>query len=111
MLKSNWCQGNHSLQVCVIYAYRIASNFRGGANFRYFMVDLAVTKFSHPRKLMSTYVSQSSFDGHGHKQRGQYFPVLAIKSSHYHPADSVFDTNFVSHVIYLSHYKYSLVTK
>ena len=61
---------------------------------------VAVTKFSHPWKLMPTviwyYVSpwwwawpQTS------RQRGQYFPVLASNSSHCHPADSVFDTDIL----------------
>ena len=34
--------------------YRMAGNFRGVLIFVIFVVDLAVTKFSHPRKLMPT---------------------------------------------------------
>ena len=32
--------------------YRMAGNFRGVPIFVIFVVDLAVTKFSHPQKLM-----------------------------------------------------------
>ena len=34
--------------------YHMAGNFRGVLIFIIFVVDLAVTKFSHPRKLMPT---------------------------------------------------------
>ena len=34
--------------------YCMAGNFRGVLIFVIFVVDLAVTKFSHPRKLMPT---------------------------------------------------------
>ena len=34
--------------------YHMAGNFRGVLIFVIFVVDLAVTKFSHPRKLMPT---------------------------------------------------------
>ena len=64
--------------------YRMVGNFRGVVIFIIFVVDLAVTKFSHPRKLMPTYNVYSRYgtmqlqvhdDGRGHKHRGQHFPV------------------------------------
>ena len=36
--------------------YRMAGNFRGVLIFIIFVVELAVTKFSHPRKLMPTVI-------------------------------------------------------
>ena len=80
---------------------RMAGNFRGVLIFIIFVVDLAVTKFSHPKKLMPTVIwycvspwwwawPQTSW------QHGRHFPVLASNSSHYHPADSVFNTNINS---------------
>ena len=45
-------------------------------------------------------------------QCGQHFPVLASNSSHYHPADSVFDTNILlSHAICPSLFRYGLVQR
>ena len=38
--------------------YRMAGNFRGVLIFVIFVVDLAVTKFSHPRKLMPTVICE-----------------------------------------------------
>ena len=77
----------------------MAGNFRGVLIFVIFMVDLAVTKFFHPQKLMPTwryYASpwwwawpKTSW------QRGQHFPVLASNSSHCHSADCVFGTNIL----------------
>ena len=98
----------------------MADNFRGVLIFVIFVVDLAVTKFSHPQKLMPTVTCmQVHDDGRGQKhtlwQRGQHFPVLASNSSHCHPADSVFDTNILlSHAFYSSLCRelwLSLVTK
>ena len=68
--------------------------FRGVLIFVIFVVDLAGTKFSHPRKLIPTMIwwwawPQTSW------QRGQHFPILASNSSHCHPADSVFDTDIL----------------
>ena len=39
--------------------YRMEGNFRGVLIFIIFVVDLAVTKFSHPRKLMPTVICES----------------------------------------------------
>ena len=45
-------------------------------------------------------------------QRGQHLPVLVSNSSHFHPGDSVFDTNIhLWHAICPSLYRYGLVTK
>ena len=49
--------------------YRMAGNFRGVLIFVIFVVDLAVTKFSHPRKLMPKVIWYHD-DGRGHKHRG-----------------------------------------
>ena len=43
------------LRGTVMY-YRMAGNFRGVLIFDIFVVDLAVTKFSHPRKLLPTVI-------------------------------------------------------
>ena len=53
----------------------MADNFRGVLIFIIFVVDLAVTKFSHPRKLMPTVIIYYGImrvhdDGRGHKHRG-----------------------------------------
>ena len=51
----------------------MADNFRGVLIFVIFMVDLAVTKFFHPRKLMPTViiiVMRVHDDGRSHKHRG-----------------------------------------
>ena len=48
----------------------MAGNFRGVLIFVIFMVDLAVMKFSHPRKLMPTVIWGVHDYGHGHKYRG-----------------------------------------
>ena len=45
-------------------------------------------------------------------QCGQYFIVLASNSSHYHSADSAFDTNILlSHAVYPRLCRYGLVAK
>ena len=94
----------------------MAGNFRGVLIFVIFAVDLAVTKFFHPQKLMPK-LCKSMMMGAATNivaapiimdlQRGQYFPVLASNSIHCHPADSVFDTNnnnYYSISCYLSKY-------
>ena len=51
----------------------MAGNFRGMLIFVIFVVDLAVTKFSHPRKLMPMVICGTMRvhdDGRGHKYRG-----------------------------------------
>ena len=45
------------------YAYRMAGNFRGVLIFVIFVVNLAVTKFFHPRKLMPTVICESMMMG------------------------------------------------
>ena len=41
----------------------MADNFHGVLIFVIFVVDLAVTKFSHPRKLMLTVIGESMMMG------------------------------------------------
>ena len=50
----------------------MVGNFRAVLIFVIFVVDLAVMKISHPRKLMPTviYIIQVHDDGHGQKHRG-----------------------------------------
>ena len=50
----------------------MAGNFRGVLILVIVMIDLAVMKFSHPRKLMPTVIwyYASPCDGRGHKHRG-----------------------------------------
>ena len=54
--------------------YRIAGNFRGVLILVIFVVDLAVMKFCHPRKLVPHAYSNSDMrvydGGRGHKHRG-----------------------------------------
>ena len=50
-------------------------NFHGVLIFVIFVVDLAVTKFSHPRKLMPTTMRVYD-DGRGHKHRGSVANTL-----------------------------------
>ena len=52
--------------------YRMAGNFCGVLIFVIFVVDLAVTKFSHPRILMpmGDMVVCDRKSGRGHKHRG-----------------------------------------
>ena len=45
------------------HIYHMAGNFRGVLIFVIFVVDLAVTKFSHPRKLMPTVICESMVMG------------------------------------------------
>ena len=90
-------------------------NFHGVLIFVIFVVDLAVTKFSHPQKLIPTVIRESMMMGMATNIVAAWptLPILASNSSHCHPADSVFDTNiFLSHAIYPSLCRYSLaVTK
>ena len=46
----------------------MAGNFHGVLIFVIFVIDLAVTKFSHPRKLMPTVICimRVHYDGRGH---------------------------------------------
>ena len=53
-----------------MFIYHMAGNFREVLIFVIFMVDLAVTKFSHPQKLMPTVIWGVDDDGRGHKHRG-----------------------------------------
>ena len=48
--------------------YCMAGNLHGVLIFIIFMVDLAVTKFFHPQKLMPTVIVHD--DGCGHKHHG-----------------------------------------
>ena len=67
-----------SEQWCARVGYHTAGNFRA---LLIFVVDLAVIKFFHPRKLNAYddngYPSTSPYDGRGHNivaaQRGQHF--------------------------------------
>ena len=45
-------QFSYIVRILTWRAYRIAGNFRGVLIFIIFVVDLAVAKFSYPRKLM-----------------------------------------------------------
>ena len=57
--------------------YRMADNFRGGANFRYFRGWLGSHENFHPRKLMPTVpVIWVRDDGRGHKHRGMAAKLL-----------------------------------
>ena len=49
-----------ALKIC---AYCIVGNFHGVLIFVIFVVDLAVTKFSHPRKLKPTVICESMMMG------------------------------------------------
>ena len=40
------------MHIVCTHQYRMAGNFRGVLIFVIFVVDVAVTKFSHPQKLM-----------------------------------------------------------
>ena len=91
--------------------YGMVGNFRGALIFVIFVVDLAVTKFSHPRKLMPTVICESMVMGvtinihcGSAANTSQY-----ISKQHFYSADSIFDTK-----ILLSHAvcpRYGLVTK
>ena len=70
----------------------MAGNFRGVLIFVIFVVDLAVTKFSHPRKLMPTVIYESMMMGVA-TNIVAVRPILSSIASHCHPADSIFDTD------------------
>ena len=102
---------------CIVHAfvcvcvYCIAGNFHGVLIFVTFVVDLAVMKFSHPRKLKPTVICKSMMMGVAKNiVAARHFPVLASNSSHCHSADGVFDTNILlSQAIYPSFCGYGLV--
>ena len=87
----------------------MADNFCGVLIFFIFVIDLAVMKFVHLRKLMPTVIwlyLQVHDDGRGHKHHGSVANI-----SHHHPADNILDTNILlSHAICPSLYRYGLVT-
>ena len=69
----------------------MAGNFRGVLIFVIFVVELAVTKISHPQKLMPTvilYAGEWIDDGCGQKHRGSYYlrwqhgQLFAVLASH-----------------------------
>ena len=73
----------------IVYRMVMQGNFRG---VLIVVVHLAVTKLSHPQKLMPTVICESMMmdvatniimDSH----ISQHFLVLACNSSHCHPAD------------------------
>ena len=98
----------------------MVGNFRWVLIFVTFVVDLAVTKVFHPRKLMPTMiwlcesmmmaVATNIIDSTANTSHG----VLISNSNHCHPADSVFDTNILlSHAVCpsLCRYMYGFVIK
>ena len=94
----------------------MAGNFCGVLIFVIFVVDLAVTKFSHSRKLMPTvilyYVCKSMMMGVATNIVAARPTLLESNSSHCHPADSIFDTNILlSRALCPSLCRYGLVIK
>ena len=87
--------------------YRMAGNFRG---VLIFVVDLAVKRFSHPRKLMPTVIW---LGGEGSRMMGVATNIVVARPtlpSNCHPEDSVFDTNILlSHAICPGLCRYGLV--
>ena len=91
----------------------MAGNFRG---MLIFVVDLAVKRLSHPRKLMPTVIWGGGGGGGGGMMMGVATnivvarPTLCSNNSHCHPEDSIFDTNILlSHAIYPGLCRYGLV--
>ena len=59
--------------------YCMAGSFRGMLIFASFVVDLAVTKFSHaPTKINAYGVMRVHDDGRGHKHHGKRTKFLSI---------------------------------
>ena len=54
----------------VYHEYRMAGNFRGVLISVIFVIDLTVTKFSHPTKINAYGDMRVRDDGRGHKHRG-----------------------------------------
>ena len=102
-----------TIYICYKWEHRMVGNFRGVLIFVIFVVDLAVTKFSHPRKLMPTVgmvQCESMMMGMATNIVAMW-PILssiASNSNHCHPADSIFDTDNSS---ISSLCRYGLVTK
>ena len=94
----------------------MVGNFCGVLIFVIFVVDLAVTKF-HPRKLMPMVICESMMMSVATNIIATRPTLPSISkqgfcSSHYHPADSIFNTNILlSHAICPSLCRYGLVTK
>ena len=91
----------------------MAGNFRGVLIFIIFMVDLAVTKFSHPRKLMPT-LCESLMMGVATNivAARPTLSSIASNSTHCHPADRSSILNILlSHAFCPSLCRYGSVTK
>ena len=97
----------------------MVGNFRGVLIFVIFVVDLAVTKFFHPRKLMpggDMVLCESMMMGVATNivAARPILSSIASNSNHYHPADSIFDTDnffYLDHAIRPSLCRYGLVIK
>ena len=76
--------------------YRMAGNFCGVLIFVIFVVDLPVTKFSHPRKLIPTVTVICEFMMMGVATNiVAARPTLSSIGSYCYLADGLFDTNIL----------------